>query len=293
LRNQDRVARAEKDLDDTQLLLQNNRDNGHLLMLDKQQRLNLVNLKLAEKMFFGQKLKCDKGTRFFHSLMSQRHRRNHIPAILRSDGLPTTSVEEVDREFVTYYKELLGTPKPTLPPSAAVVHCGPCINTDSHGFQLAPVTVDDIKQALFSIGDDKTQAWMGIPLPSSKKLGILLVENFVQPFKISLPQERFSSKLFTLPSLVPKAANANSAADYIPISCCNVTYKVISKILAGRLAHVLNDIINPFQNAFLGGRYMPDNINLMQEFLRQYGWQRVSPRCTIKIDFKKAFDSVQ
>jgi hypothetical protein len=72
----ERVARAGKDLDDTQLLLQNDSDNGHLLTLEKQQRLNLVNLKSAEKMFFGQKLKCaffkdcDKGTRFFHSLMS-------------------------------------------------------------------------------------------------------------------------------------------------------------------------------------------------------------------------------
>ena len=84
----ERVARAGKDLDDTQLLLQNDSDNGHLLTLEKQQRLNLVNLKSAEKMFFGQKLKCaffkdcDKGTRFFHSLMSQRHRRHHIPAIV-------------------------------------------------------------------------------------------------------------------------------------------------------------------------------------------------------------------
>jgi len=72
----ERVARVENDLDDTQLLLQNDKDNGYLLMLEKQQRLNLVNLKSAEKMFFGQKLKCaffkdsDKGTRFFHSLMS-------------------------------------------------------------------------------------------------------------------------------------------------------------------------------------------------------------------------------
>jgi hypothetical protein len=32
----ERVARVEKDLDDTQLLLQNARDNGHLLMLEKQ-----------------------------------------------------------------------------------------------------------------------------------------------------------------------------------------------------------------------------------------------------------------
>jgi hypothetical protein len=32
----ERVARAEKVLDDTQLLLQNDMDNGHLLALEKQ-----------------------------------------------------------------------------------------------------------------------------------------------------------------------------------------------------------------------------------------------------------------
>jgi len=47
------------------------------------------------------------------------------------------------------------------------------------------------------------------------------------------------------------------------------------------------------QNAFLGGRMMADNINLVREFLRHYGMKRASPRCLMKIDFKKAFDSVQ
>jgi hypothetical protein len=72
-----------------------------------------------------------------------------------------------------------------------------------------------------------------------------------------------------------------------------VVYKVISKILAGRLGCALQGIINPAQNAFLGGRSMIDNINLTQELLRHYGRKRTSPRCLIKVDFKKAFDSVQ
>lgn len=38
---------------------------------------------------------------------------------------------------------------------------------------------------------------------------------------------------------------------------------------------------------------MVDNINLLQELLWQYGKKEVSPRCIIRIDFKKAFDSVE
>ena len=37
---------------------------------------------------------------------------------------------------------------------------------------------------------------------------------------------------------------------------------------------------------------MSDNINLVQELLWQYGRKRSSPRCLMKIDFKKAFDFV-
>jgi hypothetical protein len=53
------------------------------------------------------------------------------------------------REFVLFYKELPGTPKLTLSPSAEVVQYGPCITTVSHGFLLALVSTDDIKQAFF------------------------------------------------------------------------------------------------------------------------------------------------
>jgi hypothetical protein len=71
-----------------------------------------------------------------------------------------------------------------------------------------------------------------------------------------------------------------------------VVYKVISKILIVRLSRALQDIIGPTQNAFLGGRNMIGNINLAQEFLRHYGRKKTSLRCLIKVDFRKAFDSV-
>jgi hypothetical protein len=55
-------------------------------MQDKQLRLKLINLKSAKNMFFGQKLKTaffkkgDKGTRFFHSLMSKKTQDELYPS---------------------------------------------------------------------------------------------------------------------------------------------------------------------------------------------------------------------
>jgi len=87
-------------------------DNLHHQALDAQLR-NLLTLKSAERMFFAQKLKCnffkesDKGTSFFHALMSHKHRKNFIPAIQLSNGKLSTSVDEVGDAFVNFFKELL------------------------------------------------------------------------------------------------------------------------------------------------------------------------------------------
>jgi hypothetical protein len=56
--------------------------------------------------------------------------------------------------------------------------------------------------------------------------------------------------------VVPKSAHVTTASNFRPISCCNVVYKIISKILVDRLGHALDGIISPMQNAFLGGRRM-------------------------------------
>ncbi|KAL0322018.1 UNVERIFIED_CONTAM: Retrovirus-related Pol polyprotein from type-2 retrotransposable element R2DM [Sesamum calycinum] len=96
----------------------------------------------------------------------------------------------------------------------------------------------------------------------------------------------------TIIALVPKSEHSLSVADYRPISCCNVIYKVIIKIIADRLSPALEQLIDSSQAAFVGGRNITDNIFLAQEMVRQYSRKRISPRCTINVDLRKAFDSV-
>ncbi|KAL0293555.1 UNVERIFIED_CONTAM: Retrovirus-related Pol polyprotein from type-2 retrotransposable element R2DM, partial [Sesamum calycinum] len=91
-------------------------------------------------------------------------------------------------------------------------------------------------------------------------------------------------------ALVPKSDHCPTVADYRPISCCNVIYKAITKIIADRL--LLEHLTDRCQAAFVGGRSITDNIFLAQEMVRQYTRKRISPRCTINVDLRKAFDSV-
>ena len=64
-------------------------------------------------------------------------------------------------------------------------------------------------------------------------------------------------------ALIPKVKNAERLQDFWPIACCNVIYKVISKIIALRLAPVLINLVDPAQVAFVQNRKMVENIFLL------------------------------
>lgn len=52
-------------------------------------------------------------------------------------------------------RDLLSTLKPTFPIIKSVIHYGPCLDVTSYASLLASVIDDDIKHALFSIGNEK------------------------------------------------------------------------------------------------------------------------------------------
>lgn len=61
-------------------------------------------------------------------------------------------------------------------------------------------------------------------------------------------------------TLIPKSKCPSNVSEFIPISCCNVLYKCITKVLSNRLSRVLLDIIDENQGGFVQGRYIVHNI---------------------------------
>lgn len=66
----------------------------------------------------------------------------------------------------------------------------------------------------------------------------------------------------TILALIPKKKDAVVMKDYGSISCCNVLYKVISKLLANRLKTILPKFIAPNQSAFVKDRLLMENLLL-------------------------------
>ncbi|KAL0329452.1 UNVERIFIED_CONTAM: Retrovirus-related Pol polyprotein from type-2 retrotransposable element R2DM [Sesamum radiatum] len=223
----------------------------------------------AERHFYFQKAKIhflkqgDRNTKFFHDMVKRNAARNSIMAITKADGSIITSAPEIAQEFVNFYTSLLGTADQTLPVDDGVFHWG------HHSLRSLP--------QIF-VGQSHRQR----SKPRSFRLVTIRHQEWAD----------VTTAQHTIIALVPKSEHSPSVADYRPISCCNVIYKVITKIIADRLSPALMQLIDRSQAAFVGGRNITDNIFLAQEMVRQYSRKRISPRCTINVDLRKAFDSV-
>jgi len=77
----------------------------------------------------------------------------------------------------------------------------------------------------------------------------------------------------------------------IPISVVHSFAKLVTKILANRLASKLDQLVSPNQSAFTKGHFILDNFMLVQHTIK-FLHQQKQARVLMKLDITKAFDSV-
>jgi len=92
-------------------------------------------------------------------------------------------------------------------------------------------------------------------------------------------------------ALIPKDINPRSFALFRPISLCNVSYKIVTKILSNRLKTLLPHLISSNQGGFVPHRQITDNVILVQEAIHS-SLSRQEQGMIIKLDMENAFDRV-
>eukprot|EP00253_Pinus_taeda_P019011 PITA_19011 len=92
-------------------------------------------------------------------------------------------------------------------------------------------------------------------------------------------------------ALIPKETNPLSFDRFRPISLCNVSYKIVTKILANRLKKLLPHLIFENQGGFVPNRQIIDNVILIQEAIHS-SYNRGERGMIIRLDMANAFDRV-
>lgn len=124
----------------------------------------------------------------------------------------------------------------------------------------------------------------------------LLGKDILQAILLYLNSGSLSSSLcHSFITLIPKVKNPKYIFEYRPISLSNVSYRVLSKVLANRLKKVMPQLILEHQSAFMSEWLMSDNILVTFETLHY-----MRNHCTgkagymaLKPDMSKAYDRVE
>ncbi|KAF5189310.1 hypothetical protein FRX31_021103 [Thalictrum thalictroides] len=110
-----RVNEARCDLFKTQTLLQATPHDVQLAVQENQLLRKYGNLARAELATMKQRSDCewmtmgDRGTRYFHSMVKERKRRNVIFSLQDDHGNTTTDQNQISAMIVKFYEELMGS----------------------------------------------------------------------------------------------------------------------------------------------------------------------------------------
>ena len=91
--------------------------------------------------------------------------------------------------------------------------------------------------------------------------------------------------------LIPKEKNPLSMERFHPISLCNTSYKILTKILATRMKKIMAKIISKTQGVFIAGRQIMDNIIIVQEAIHSI-LECKQQGMAIKLDMENTFNRV-
>ena len=104
---------------------------------------------------------------------------------------------------------------------------------------------DEIKNALFSIPDDKSPGIDGYSSYFFKKSWNILGMDLIDAIKDFFRSGKLLKEInVTAITLIPKAKCPAFIGDFRPIAYCSVVYKIITKLICSRLSQVLPEVVS-------------------------------------------------
>ena len=155
---------------------------------------------------------------------------------------------------------------------------------------------EEVKQALFQMHPSKSPEPNGMPPFFFQKYWHIVSQDVTIAILSVLNFGHMLHKMnFTHIVLIPKNNELKNMSDYRPISLDNVIFKIVSKVVANCLKHVLPMVIFDAQSAFVPNRLITDNTIVVYELLHRMRNRRKGRmgQMVVKLDISKAYDRVE
>ncbi|WJZ85876.1 hypothetical protein VitviT2T_005388 [Vitis vinifera] len=257
----------------------------------------LEELILREEIHWRQKAKVkwvkegDCNSKFYHKVANGRRNRKYIKELENERGLVLKNAESITEEILHYFEKLYTNPTGE---SWGVEGLDWSPISEESALRLeSPFTEEEISKAIFQLDRNKAPGPDGFTIAVFQECWDVIKEDLVRVFaefhRSGIINQSTNASFIVL---IPKKSLSKRISDFRPISLITSLYKIIAKVLSGRLRGVLHETIHYTQGAFVQGRQILDAVLIANEIVderRRSGEEGV----VFKIDFEKAYDHVK
>ncbi|GJZ21181.1 RNA-directed DNA polymerase, eukaryota [Tanacetum coccineum] len=241
-------------------------DTNLIRRAELHRKLHDINSREAKDFIQKSKVKWaiegDENSNFFHGLINKKRSQLAIRGIF-DDGIWCTNPIKVKEAFFNHFEARFK--KPDIHRLVLNFTFDKRLSIMQAADLDRVVSRDEIRLAVWDCGENKSPGPDGVFLNGCNS-------SFV--------------------ALIPKVTDAKFVNDFRPISLIGSMYKIVTKVLANRLALVISDLISDTQSAFVANRQILDGPFILNELLH---WckRKKKQAMFFKVDFAKAYDSVR
>ena len=156
------------------------------------------------------------------------------------------------------------------------------------------LTYDECKKVLETLQNDKAPGEDGFTVEFYKYFFELIGNDLLASFnEAHMKGELGISQRRGIITLTPKDdGSLLELTNWRPMTLLNVDFKIASKAIAKRFESILPSLIHPYRTGFVKGRYIGENIRLINDIMETTKSQNL-PGILTSLDFRKAFDSLE